>query len=185
MRRPALLLAATAIVGCQHKAPAPAPAPALAPTPDTTAATPQPAPDTGVRGWSAGNLTVGNAAIIIRARYGGRVYVGAGDANHTIALTFDASAVDEFVLEARTLLPPHPATDQPTPIVAEQGSTRAMSFSRIRHGKTTAYHFYFADEALRGFPVPATLPECKAILTALARGAQIAHEATPKPDSGR
>jgi hypothetical protein len=185
-RRITLALACVAIVGCQHQAPKPAPQPAPAPAPDTTAATPtQPAPDTTVHGWSAGNLAVGNAVMIIRARYGGRVYVGAGDSSHTIALTFDANDVDQFVQDARALLPPHPVTNEPAPILTEPGSSRALSFSRIHHGKTTTYHFYFADEALRGFPIPATLVESKAVLTALARGAQIAHEATPKPDSGR
>jgi hypothetical protein len=61
-----------------------------------------------------------------------------------------------------------------------------MSFTRLRQrGKPTTYHFYFADESLRGFTLPATLVECRAVLTALARGARIAHEATPKPDSAR
>jgi hypothetical protein len=121
--------------------------------------------------------------MIIRPRYGGRVYVGAGDATHTIALTFDANDVDQFVLDARALLPPTPAAKAPTPILTEPGSSRAMSFTRLRQrGKPTTYHFYFADESLRGFPLPATLVESRAVLTALARGARIAHEATPKPD---
>jgi hypothetical protein len=58
-----------------------------------------------------------------------------------------------------------------------------MSFTRVhRHNEPTTYHFYFADETLHGFPLPASLVESKAVLTALAHGAQIAHEATPKPN---
>lgn len=184
MRRIGLLIACTTLVACQHVGTGPAPFPSPHVANDTIAqAPPAPAPDTGVKGWTAGNLTVGDGVMIIRARYGGRVFVGAGDATHTIALTFTAEDIDEFVLAARALLPPHPATKAPTPLVTEPGSNRAMSFTRVHHrGEPTTYHFYFADETLHGFPLPATLVESKAVLTALAHGAQIAHEATPKPD---
>jgi hypothetical protein len=181
MRRAVACLSLVAIAACQHHAPAPPPAPAA----DTTAAAappPPPAPDTTARGWTAGNLAVGTGVVIVRARYGGRVFVGAGTADHTIALTFAASDVEQFVADARTLLPPHALPKAPTPVLTEPGSTRAMSFSRVRQGKATTYHFYFADESLHGFPLPATVVETKAVLGALARGAAIAREATPKTD---
>jgi hypothetical protein len=171
-------------VGCQHRAPTPAPTPAL-PADTTAAAAPPPAapaPDTTARGWTAGNIAVGTGVVIVRARYGGRVFLGAGTADHTIALTFTAADVDQFVADARTLLPPHAAAKAPTPVLTEPGSTRAMSFSRVRQGKATTYHFYFADESLHGFPLPATAIEAKAVLGALTRGATIAREATPRAD---
>jgi hypothetical protein len=185
IRRASFLLACTAITSCRpgvSTGAAPLPGPHVAA--DTTAEAPHPpAPDTTVQGWHAGNLAVGAGVMIIRARYGGRVYVGAGDATHTIALTFNANDVDQFVLDARALLPPNPTTNAPTPVLTEPGSSRALSFARVRHrGQPTTYHFYFADESLHGFPLPATLVESKAVLTALARGARIAHEATPKAD---
>jgi hypothetical protein len=186
MPRPALAIACLALVGCQHVitgAPAP---PLLAPRPDSVTAGPPPpatpAPDTTARGWTAGNLAIGDGVVIVRARYGGRVFVGAGTATNTIALTFTADDVEQFVADARSLLPPRPVINQPTPVVTEPGSGRAMSLSRVGRGKKTTYHFYFADEALRGFPLPATVIEAKAVLAAMARGAAIAREATPKAD---
>jgi hypothetical protein len=187
MPRRALAIACLALVGCQHVMTGAATPPLLAPRPDSVPTAPPPpatpAPDTtSTRGWTAGNLAIGDGVVIVRARYGGRVFVGAGTATNTIALTFTAADVEQFVAEARTLLPPHPVIDQPTPIVTEPGSSRAMSLSRVGRGKKTTFHFYFADEALRGFPLPATVIEAKAVLAAMARGAAIAREATPKAD---
>jgi hypothetical protein len=173
------------LVGCQHHVPASAPAPQA----DTTAAAAPPtttppasAPDTTARGWTAGNLAVGTGVLVVRARYGSRVFVGAGTPDNTIALTFAAADIDQFVADARALLPPHPVAKAPAPVLTEPGSQRAMSFSRVGRGKATTYHFYFADENLHGFPLPATVIEAKAVLRALARGATIAREATPKAD---
>jgi hypothetical protein len=182
-----LLMSTLAMAACHHAAPPPAPPPAPTPPADSTAAAAPPAPatpapDTTARGWTAGNLTVGNGVVVVRARYGGRVYVGAGTATNTIALTFAADDVDQFVTDARALLPPKPAKDQPTPVLSEPGSNRAMSFSRAGRGVKATYHFYFADENLHGFPLPATVTEAKGVLNALARGAAIAREATPKSD---
>jgi hypothetical protein len=186
-RRAVVAIASLALAGCQHVSmgAAPLPAPAMGPVgPDsTTAADTTPKPDTTTqRGWTAGNLAVGTGVVVVRARYGGRVFVGAGTADHTIALTFTAPDVEQFVTDARALLPPHAVTNQPTPVVTETGSSRAMSLSRVGRGTKTTYHFYFADEALHGFPLPTTVVEAKAVLAALARGAAIAREATPKPN---
>jgi hypothetical protein len=182
-RAAAVLLAALAVAACHPQGrPAPAPTPHQpdsTATQDTTKTTAK--PDTAPHDWTAGALAIGDAVVIVRARYGERVYVGAGDSTHTIALTFNAPDVDQFVSDARALLPPHPSSNAPTPVLNEPGSNRAMSFSRIRQGKTWSYHFYFADEALHGFPVPTTLTEARSILAALTRGAAIAHEATPHP----
>jgi len=157
--------------GCaHHAAPAPAPAP---PAPVSAA------PDTTVRGWTVGNLAVGTAVVVVRARYGGRVYLGVGTATATMALTFTAADVDRFVADARALLAARTPGRQPVPSLAEPGSGRAMSFSRVRHAGASTYHFFFADETLRGFPLPATVVEARAVLSALARGAATAREATP------
>jgi hypothetical protein len=178
MRRAAAVLFAVLTACHAQGRPARPPAPVTpdsTSTKDTTAAK----PDTAAHDWTAGALAIGDAVVIVRARYGERVYVGAGDSTHTIALTFNADDVNQFVADARALLPPHPDAKAPTPVLNEPGSNRAMSFSRIRQGKTWSYHFYFADESLHGFPVPTTLLEARSILAALTRGAAIAREATP------
>jgi hypothetical protein len=172
MRRVAVV-AVLALAACQHPAPTPAPQPAA----DTTAT--HPAPDTVQKGWTAGNLVIGDGVVVVRARYGGRVFVGVGTASRTIAFTFDADQVDQFVDDVRAMLPPHRSTGHPTPILQEKESSRAMSFARVGKGANATYHFYFADEQLQGFAVPSTVAEAKGLLAALVRGAIVAHEATP------
>jgi len=161
--------------GCAHPAapPPPAPAPVAA------------APDTTVRGWTVGNLAVGTAVVVVRARYGGRVYLGVGTAAATMALTFTAADVDRFVADARALIASRATDPQPVPTLTEPGSGRALSFSRLRRRGVSSYHFFFADETLHGFPLPATLVEAKAVLSALARGAATAREATPSSPAPR
>jgi hypothetical protein len=184
-RAVAVLFLTLAVAACHSQGrPAPAPAPSQSDSTtahDTTKTTTK--PDSAPHDWTAGALAIGDAVIIVRARYGERVYVGAGDSTHTIALTFNADDVTQFVSDAKALLPPHPSSNAPTPVLNEPGSNRAMSFSRVHQGKgkTWSYHFYFADEALHGFPVPTTLTEARSILAALTRGAAISHEATPHP----
>lgn len=122
---------------------------------------------------------IGDGVVVVRARYGGRVYVGAGTSTRTIALTFDADQIDQFVSDARAILPPRQPGNHPTPVMQEKASDRSMSFSRVGKGAKATYHFYFADEQLQGFMLPSTVTEAKALLAALVRGAIVAHEATP------
>jgi hypothetical protein len=126
----------------------------------------------------AANLAIGDGVFIVRAHYGGRVYVGAGDATQTMTLQVDADAVDDFVAETRAMLPPRkPRRDKPPPVLEEPKSGRTMSFGRHVAGGQAAYRFFFSDDRLGGFSLPATLTETKAILAGLTRGAALARQA--------
>jgi len=126
----------------------------------------------------AANLAIGDGVFIVRAHYGGRVYVGAGDATQTMTLQVDADAVDDFVAEIRTFLPPKkPRRDAPPPVLEEPKSGRTMSFGRHVYAGEARYRFFFSDDRAGGFSLPATLTETRAILAGLARGAALTREA--------
>jgi hypothetical protein len=128
--------------------------------------------------WSAANLAIGDGVFIVRAHYGGRVYVGAGDATQTMTLQVDADAVDDFVRETRAFLPPKkPGRDTPPPVLEEPRSGRTMSFGRHVAAGQARYRFFFSDDRLGGFSLPATLIETRAILAGLTRGAAMARAA--------
>jgi hypothetical protein len=132
-------------------------------------------------GWQAANLAIGNGVFLVRAHYGGRVYVGAGDATQTMTLQVDADAVDDFVNETRAFLPPKkPKRDAPPPVLEEPKSGRTMSFGRHVSEGQSRYRFFFSDDRLGGFSLPATLTETRAILAGLTRGAALAREAQAK-----
>jgi hypothetical protein len=144
---------------------------------DSTVAQPAVAPDT-TQQWVAANLAIGEGVFIVRAHYGGRVYVGAGDASQAMTLQVDADAVDDFVNETRGFLPPKkPRRDAPQPVLEEPKSGRTMSFGRHVYGGQARYRFFFSDDRLGGFSLPATLTEARAILAGLTRGAAMAREA--------
>jgi hypothetical protein len=128
--------------------------------------------------WAAANLAIGDGVFIVRAHYGGRVYVGAGDATQTMTLQVDADAVDDFVRETRAFLPPKkPGRDTPPPVLEEPRSGRTMSFGRHISAGQARYRFFFSDDRLGGFSLPATLTETRAILAGLTRGAAMARDA--------
>lgn len=142
-----------------------------------TAATPS-QPDTSANSWAAANLAIGDGVFIVRAHYGGRVYVGAGDATQTMTLQVDADAVDDFVRETRAFLPPKkPHRDAPPPVLEEPKSGRTMSFGRHVYAGEARYRFFFSDDRAGGFSLPATLTETRAILAGLTRGAALTREA--------
>jgi hypothetical protein len=128
----------------------------------------------------AASLAIGDGVFIVRAHYGGRVYVGAGDATQTMTMQVDADAVDDFVTETRAFLPPRkPRRDTPPPVLEEPKSGRTMSFGRHVNGGLTRYRFFFSDDRAGGFSLPATLTETRAMLAGLTRGAALAREAQP------
>lgn len=129
----------------------------------------------------AANLAIGDDGVfIVRAHYGGMVYVGAGNATQTVTMQLDAGAIEDFIGEVRDWLPPKKAKkDAPPPVVQEQKSGRAISFGRRIYGGQAHYRFFFADDRGGGFSLPATLTETRAMLNGLARGAALAHEAQP------
>jgi hypothetical protein len=130
--------------------------------------------------WMAASLAIGDGVFIVRAHYGGRVYVGAGDATQTMTMQVDADAVDDFVAETRTFLPPKkPRRDAPPPVLEEPKSGRTISFGRHVYGGQARYRFFFSDDRAGGFSLPATLTETRAMLAGLARGAALAREARP------
>ena len=200
----ALLLGSAA---CGHHAPPPAQAPTItvaAPPKyeDTTAAwaglhhradsgrvradsaAQPPAPTDTVAQWQAANLAIGDGVFLVRAHYGGRVYVGAGDASQTMTMQVDADAVNDFVTEVRTWLPPKkPRHNAPPPVLEEPKSGRTMSFGRHITGGEAHYRFFFSDDRAGGFSLPATLTETRAMLAGLARGAAMAREAQPGGNS--
>jgi hypothetical protein len=136
--------------------------------------------------WQAANLAIGDGVFIVRAHYGGRVYVGAGDATQTMTLMVDADAVDDFVNETRAFLPPKkPGRDAPPPVLEEPRSGRTMSFGRHVYSGQARYRFFFSDDRLGGFSLPATLTETRAILAGLKRGATLAREAQSSDQPSR
>jgi hypothetical protein len=140
------------------------------------------ASEASANNWMAASLAIGDGVFIVRAHYGGRVYVGAGNATQTMTMQVDAGAVDDFVAEARDWLPPKkPRRDAPPPVLQEPKSGRAMSFGRHIYGGQPHYRFFFSDDRAGGFSLPATLTETRAILAGLARGAALAREAQPRP----
>ncbi|HTA75085.1 MAG TPA: hypothetical protein VK733_12455 [Gemmatimonadaceae bacterium] len=142
-----------------------------------TAATPS-KPDTSAGSWMAANLAIGDGVFIVRAHYGGRVYVGAGDATQTMTMQVDADAVDDFVRETRAFLPPKkPHRDAPPPVLEEPKSGRTLSFGRHVYAGEARYRFFFSDDRAGGFSLPATLTETRAILAGLTRGAALTREA--------
>ena len=205
MRRFARAAPVVVLVACGHHAPAPTTGATTAAAPsapaayaDTAAAwaglrhrsdsavqpaaakTAIPNPPDTVSQWQAANLAIGDGVFIVRAHYGGRVYVGAGDATQTLTMQVDADAVDDFVAETRTWLPPKkPRRDAPPPVLEEPKSGRTMSFGRHIYGGEAHYRFFFSDDRAGGFSLPATLTETRAMLAGLARGAALAREAQP------
>jgi hypothetical protein len=187
------------LLGCAHHAPPPTTATApsapavyqdtaaawagLHAKPDTTqpaaaTAAPPSKPDTSASNWMAANLAIGDGVFIVRAQYGGRVYVGAGDATQTMTMQVDADAVDDFVRETRAFLPPKkPRRDAPPPVLEEPKSGRTMSFGRHVYAGEARYRFFFSDDRAGGFSLPATLTETRAILAGLTRGAALTREA--------
>lgn len=139
------------------------------------------------------NLVIGDGVMVVKAAPAKVVYVGAGSANRTVAFTFDAAAVDEFVAAAQAVvrrgsgaLPPH-TPDRP--VLQELSSGRALSMSRHieGHGRSAnvSYHFFVADERLSGFTLPANAVETKSILQALHRAARAANAIAAATDSAR
>jgi hypothetical protein len=146
--------------------------------PDTTTAKPDTTHADTAQQWMAANLAIGDGVFIVRAHYGGRVYVGAGDATQTMTLQVDADAVNDFVNETRAFLPPKkPRRNAPQPVLEEPKSGRTMSFGRHVYAGQASYRFFFSDDRLGGFSLPATLTEARAILAGLTRGAAMAREA--------
>ena len=134
--------------------------------------------------WQAASLAIGDGVFIVRAHYGGTVYVGAGDATKTMTMQVDAGAVDDFVAETRDWLPPKkPRRDAPPPVLEEPKSGRTMSFGRHIYGGQAHYRFFFSDDRAGGFSLPATLTETRAMLAGLARGAALARSAQPGKNS--
>ncbi len=200
MKREVAIFVLTAAVAACHHAPPPQPAPAtvaapsapadyqdtaakwagLKPRPDSATSTGSVAPavpDSTNAEWQAASLAIGDGVFIVRAHYGGRVYIGAGDATQTMTLVVDADAVNDFVAETRVWLPPKkPRRDQPPPALEEPKSGRTMSFGRHFAGGQAHYRFFFSDDRQGGFSLPATLTETKAILAGLTRGAALARQ---------
>lgn len=202
MRRFARAASVVALVACGHHAPPPITGATTAAAPsapaayaDTAAAwaglharsdsarvrvRPDSSPPDTTSQWQAANLAIGDGVFIVRAHFGGRVYVGAGDATQTMTMQVDADAVDDFVAETRTWLPPKkPRRNAPPPVLEEPKSGRTMSFGRHIYGGEAHYRFFFSDDRAGGFSLPATLTETRAMLAGLARGAALAREAQP------
>lgn len=148
-----------------------------------TPAKPDSASAASANSWMAANLAIGDDGVfVVRAHYGGRVYVGAGNATQTITMQLDAGAIDDFVAETRDWLPPKkPRRDAPPPVLQEAKSGRAISFGRHIYGGQPHYRFFFSDDRGGGFSLQATLTEARAMLNGLARGATLAREAQPRP----
>jgi hypothetical protein len=209
MTRLSALAVLGVLVGCAHHAPPPTTAAApsapavyqdtaaawagLHPRPDTAPhpatpsqsavvapSTPDSASTANANTWMAANLAIGEGVFIVRSHYGGRVYVGAGNATQTMTLQVDADAIDDFIAETRAFLPPKkPRRDAPPPVLEEPKSGRTMSFGRHVYGGEARYRFFFSDDRAGGFSLPATLTETRAILAGLARGAAMARQAQP------
>ena len=141
------------------------------------------------------DLVVGDGVMVIKAGTGKLVYIGIGSATTTSTVTVPASAVDEFVAETQTIVRlgtrrlPTQVLDRP---VLEEGTTgRALSVTRhIERPQrpraarpSVEYHFFVSDEHLRGFTIPATPVETKAVLLALHRAARRANALSAPPDS--
>gem|GEM_PF-6411999 len=138
------------------------------------------------------NLVVGDGVMVVKAGPEKHVYVGAAGADtHTVTLTFDAGAVDDFVGDAQALvargtrpLPTH-ASDRPE--IEESASPRAISVTRHvdrAHGtQTVSYHVFVSDDKLGGFTIVTTPAEMRSILLALHKAARAAYAASAPPDT--
>jgi hypothetical protein len=126
------------------------------------------------------NLIVGDGVMVVKAGPQKQVYVGAAGADtHTVTLTLDAGAVDDFVGDAQALvargtrrLPLHTSE---RPEIEESASPRALSVTRHverAHGtQTLSYHVFVSDDKLGGFTIVTTPAEMRSILLALHRAA--------------
>jgi hypothetical protein len=138
------------------------------------------------------NLVVGDGVMVVKAGPEKHVYVGAAGADtHTVTLTFDAGAVDDFVGDAQALvargaraLNAH-ASDRPE--IEEAASPRALSVTRRvdrAHGEqTVSYHVFVSDDKLGGFTIVTTPAEMRSILLALHKAARAAYAASAPPDT--
>ena len=139
------------------------------------------------------NLVVGDGVMVVKAGPEKHVYVGAAGADtHTVTLTFDAGAVDDFVGDAQALVArgarPLSAHTSDRPEIEEAASPRALSVTRRvdrAHGEqTVSYHVFVSDDKLGGFTIVTTPAEMRSILLALHKAARAAYAASaPPPDT--
>jgi hypothetical protein len=138
------------------------------------------------------NLIVGDGVMVVKAGPQKQVYVGAAGADtHTVTLTLDAGAVDDFVGDAQALVArgtrPLPLHASERPEIEESASPRALSVTRHverAHGtQTLSYHVFVSDDKLGGFTIVTTPAEMRSILLALHRAARAAFAASAPPDT--
>jgi hypothetical protein len=126
------------------------------------------------------NLPMGDGAVTVGVGKGPIVFVGASSATRTVALAFAPAAVDRFVDDATALLkrgaaPARRHTDDRI-VLNDQTSAGSLSFSRAITHHRAAYHFFFSDDPLTGFPLTATPIDVRAMLAALHRAARLTPE---------
>jgi hypothetical protein len=131
--------------------------------------------------------------MVLKAGPDRHVYAGvAGADTHTVTLTFDAGAVDDFVADAQVLIArgtrPLAAHASDRPELQELESTRALSVTRhidrVKGEPVLSYHVFVSDDTLGGFTLVTTPVEIRSILLALHRAARAAYAASaPPPDT--
>ncbi len=123
---------------------------------------------------------MGDGAVTVGVGRGPVVFVGASSATRTVALAFDPAAVDRFVDEATALLkrgavPARRQTDNRV-VLNDRAGAGSLSFSRVITHHRAAYHFFFSDDPLTGFPLTATPIDVRAMLAALHSAARLTPE---------
>jgi hypothetical protein len=126
------------------------------------------------------DLPMGDGAVTVGVGKGPIVFVGASSATRTVALVFEPTAVDRFVEEATALLkrgatPARRHTDDRV-VLNDRAGAGSVSFSRVVTHHRAAYHFFFSDDPLTGFPLTATPIDVRAMLGALHRAARLTPE---------
>jgi hypothetical protein len=138
------------------------------------------------------NLVVGDGVMVVKAGPEKHVYVGAaGGYTHTVTLTFDAGAVDDFVGDAQALVArgtrPLAAHASDRPEIEESASPRALSVTRhvdrAQGAQMLSYHVFVSDDKLGGFTIVTTPAEMRSILLALHKAARVSYAASAPPDT--
>jgi len=131
------------------------------------------------RAGQVSNLAVGNAAVVVKSGRDHTVYVGASSPTRTVALVLLPTAVDQFVADARTVLLAPRTLDRA--VLNDKSGTGSVSLSRVTTKHRATYHFFFSDDPLTGFALPATPAEVRSVMLALHRAARAA---TARPQQG-
>jgi hypothetical protein len=131
-------------------------------------------------------LAIGDGVVIVNARRGGRVEVGAGARGHTVELALEAHAARQWADSTATILARQARTRRGKEVlyrssVEEPGTSGAgMSFTRRVRGKRSVYRLFFADRQFGGFSIDVSRTETRALINALRKAAAVARRPRPK-----